>query len=252
MTQPESVASAVRFSVVIPCYNEAENIRQLIDEIVTACRAEGDFEIIVVDDCSSDDTPARLAAARAALGPVLRAVRHGRNCGQSAALCTGVDAARGPLIVTLDGDGQNDPADIPALLVRALEGASAEPARMICGHRRQRRDTLVRRWSSRLANAVRARVLGDRTPDTGCGLKVFPRALFMRLPRFDHMHRFLPALAQREGANTVSVAVNHRPRLHGRSKYGIRNRLWAGILDLGGVAWLGRRRFRPSHSEELR
>ena len=251
MTELETAASAIRYSVVIPCFNEADNIRRLIDEIVAACRASDGFEIVVVDDGSTDATPERLRQARHELGSVLRVLRHGANRGQSAALCTGIDAARGHWIVTLDGDGQNDPADIPALLARLPPPGAPIPPLMVCGHRTRRQDTLVRRWSSRLANAVRARVLHDATPDTGCGIKLFPRSLFLRLPRFDHMHRFLPALAQREGGATVSIDVHHRPRLHGRSKYGIGNRLWVGIADLLGVAWLGRRRFEASVDEEL-
>ncbi len=250
MSQLESAAPTVRFSVVIPCFNETDNIRHLIDEILAACRGHGTFEIVVVDDCSTDSTPERLRQAQRELSPVLRVVRHGVNRGQSAALCTGIDKARGEWIATLDGDGQNDPADIPALLAQLPPAGAPVTPLMICGYRKRRRDSLVRRWSSRLANGVRARILHDATPDTGCGLKVFPRALFLRLPRFDHMHRFLPALAQREGGSTLSVEVHHRPRLHGQSKYGIGNRLWVGVVDLFGVAWLRRRCFKPSIDEE--
>jgi dolichol-phosphate mannosyltransferase len=244
MSNPEasSHTDAPRFSVVIPCFNEQDNIVTLVDEVRTACGAE-DYEIVVVDDASSDGTVARLEDAQTRCGSRLRLVRHTRNGGQSAAICTGVDRARGRYIVTLDGDGQNDPADIPRLL-DALTSAPDAAALIVCGHRQRRRDTRVRRWSSRIANAVRAAALGDATPDTGCGLKAFTRALFLRLPRFNHMHRFLPALVQREHGRAVSVAVNHRPRLHGQSKYGIGNRLWVGIVDLFGVRWLQRRGLR--------
>jgi len=239
-----------RYSVIIPCFNEQDNIVALVEEVRAACGAD-DYEIVVVDDASTDDSLDRLRAARAGFGGRLRVVRHGMNSGQSAAICTGVDFARGHWVVTMDGDGQNDPADIPRLLA-ALKGQDAVSRPLIvCGHRRQRRDTLVRRWSSKIANAVRSSALQDATPDTGCGLKALERALFMRLPRFNHMHRFLPALVQRAGGQSLSVEVHHRPRLHGQSKYGIGNRLWVGIVDLFGVMWLIRRRFKPSVNEEI-
>jgi dolichol-phosphate mannosyltransferase len=193
-----------------------------------------------VDDGSADATPAVLAEA--ARGAPLRVLRHRESCGQSAAVITGVKAARGEWIVTLDGDGQNDPADIPALLAVAdREG----PRVLVAGHRVTRRDGPVKRLTSRLANRIRARLLRDATPESGCGLKVFPRALFLELPHFDHMHRFLPALALRAGARVVSVPVNHRPRRHGRSNYGTFDRLAVSVLDVLGVAWLQRRGRRP-------
>jgi len=170
------------------------------------------------------------------------------NCGQSTAIATGVRHARAPLIATLDGDGQNDPADIQLLWQRwQAEHAAGDTAPLLLvGWRVQRRDTALRRLSSRVANGVRSRLLGDATPDTGCGLKVFPRELFLRLPFFDHLHRFLPALAQREGGQVVSMPVSHRARPAGTSKYGIHNRLWVGIVDLFGVMWLQRRATRPA------
>jgi dolichol-phosphate mannosyltransferase len=240
-------ADAPEVSVVIPCFNEADNIIGLIAEVATAC-VRTEFEILVIDDASTDETPRRLLEALPAYAGRLRVLRHDANRGQSAGVCTGIDFARGRYIVTLDGDGQNDPADIPNLL-DALRHATETPV-IICGHRQRRRDTWVRRWSSRIANGVRARALGDATPDTGCGLKAFERTLFMRLPRFNHMHRFLPALVRREGGLALSVAVNHRPRLHGQSKYGIGNRLWVGIVDIFGVMWLQRRRFRTGMATE--
>lgn len=227
-------------SVVVPVRDEADNIEPLLAEIHAALGAR-DFEVVYVDDGSTDATPARLAAARAR-HPRLRVIRHRRSAGQSAGLLTGIRAAHGMWIATLDGDGQNDPADIPALLARAQ---SADAPALVAGLRARRRDTALKRVSSRIANGVRGRLLGDRTPDTGCGLKVFRRETFLRLPAFDHMHRFLPALVQRDGGRVENVPVNHRPRAAGRSKYGVMNRLWVGIVDLFGVMWLQRRAQRP-------
>lgn len=245
------MSSDVRYSVVIPCYNECDNVRSLLDEVRAACGARAGYEIVVVDDHSTDGTLDRLREAKDAMPGLLRVVAHSVNRGQSAALCSGIDAARGEWIVTLDGDGQNDPADIPKLLARVLSGPVPESGTIVCGYRKQRRDNWVRRLSSRIANGVRAYALGDATPDTGCGLKIVGRAVFMQLPRFDHMHRFLPALVQRAGGSSVSVEVHHRPRLHGHSKYGIGNRLWVGITDLFGVMWLIKRRFKASRNEEI-
>jgi dolichol-phosphate mannosyltransferase len=177
---------------------------------------------------------------------VLRLVRHARRRGQSAALLSGVRAARGPWIATLDGDGQNDPADIPALLAARDKAAeSGQALQLIGGRRVNRRDRWLKRFSSKVANAVRRRLLGDATPDTGCGLKLFPRAAFLALPHFDHFHRFLPALIQRQGGAVISVDVSHRPRRAGRSHYGVFDRLWVGLFDLVGVMWLQRRAMGP-------
>jgi dolichol-phosphate mannosyltransferase len=226
-------------SVVVPVRNEAPNVAPLIAEIRAALAGVA-HEIVYVDD-GSDDGSAEAVLAEAMSGPIVLK-RHRRSCGQSAAIVTGVRAARGTWIATLDGDGQNDPADIPALLARA----QAEPGMiLVAGHRTQRRDTAVKRLSSRFANRLRAAALGDATPDTGCGLKVFPRAAFLELPAFDHMHRFLPALVIRAGGRVVSVPVNHRPRTRGVSKYGTLDRALVGIVDLAGVAWLQRRWKRP-------
>jgi dolichol-phosphate mannosyltransferase len=230
-------------TIVIPVRNEAPNVAPLVGEIRAALDGRVEYEIVYVDDGSSDETAATVL--RLARGfPRLRLLRHARSCGQSAAIRTGVRAARAPWIATLDGDGQNDPADIPPLFEIA-RGAPPAPPLLVAGHRQRRRDTLLKRLSSRLANGVRRRLLGDGTPDTGCGLKVFRRELFLDLPYFDHCHRFLPALVLREGGRTVSVPVNHRPRARGRSNYGVLDRLWVGISDLLGVMWLQRRARRP-------
>jgi dolichol-phosphate mannosyltransferase len=238
----------MRISVVIPVCNEAENVLALAREIQAALAAQRPFEIIFVDDGSTDATAQAVRAARAAGMPEIRLLQHSRRAGQSAAVHTGVEAARAEWIATLDGDGQNDPADIPTLLA-AL--ARDEQLRLIMGNRTARKDTWLRRISSRVANGVRGRMLRDGTPDTGCGIKIMHRETFLGLPYFNHMHRFLPALFQRAGARVVSVPVRHRPRLHGRSKYGVNNRLWVGIVDLFGVRWLVRRApLRPETTEQ--
>ena len=228
--------SAIDYSVLIPFYNEAGNVEALIGEVAAALDGE-QWELVAVDDASTDNTGDELNAA-ANVHPQLRVVRHRGNYGQSAAICSAADAARGEWLITLDGDGQNDPADIPGLLSVAREhGANT----MVCGHRVSRQDSGLRRLSSIVANGVRARLLGDATPDTGCALKIIRRSTFMALPRFNHMHRFLPALVIRNHGEVISVAVKHRPRRHGTSKYGVWNRLWVGIVDLAGVIWLQRR-----------
>lgn len=233
-------------SVVIPAYNEAENITLLVAEVCDRLGTALDYEVIVVDDCSDDNTRDVLQASRKQ-HPRLRVLHHGSRSGQSAAICSGVQAARAHLIATLDGDGQNDPVDI-LNLYHAME-RSQDDLLLVAGYRRQRRDTWLKRFSSRIANKVRAAILKDDTPDTGCGLKVFARATFLALPQFDHMHRFLPALVRRLGGTVLSVDVQHRPRQRGKSKYGLHNRLWVGIVDLLGVWWLQRRGIRPDVTE---
>ncbi|MBB3771397.1 dolichol-phosphate mannosyltransferase [Angulomicrobium tetraedrale] len=230
-------------SVVIAAKDEAGAIAGLIREIDTALAGER-FEIIIVDDGSGDAT-AEIVRDIGRAHPHVVLFGHRVSCGQSAAIRTGVQAALGPLIVTLDGDGQNDPADIPALLARYRDAAGSVPARMIAGQRARRNDSLVKRLSSRIANRVRAGLLGDGIADTGCGLKLFEREAFLRLPYFDHMHRFLPALMQREGYRVLTHMVNHRARRTGRSKYGTWGRLRVGIVDLAGVYWLRSRFTRP-------
>ena len=241
----------MHLSVVIPVRNEAENILPLLTEIHAALEGRGEFEVVYVDDGSSDATAARLAEAQKA-HPRLRVLAHAESCGQSAALVTGFRAARGEWIATLDGDGQNDPADI-AKLIAARDGAG-RPAnlQLVAGYRKKRQDSWLKRFSSRVANGVRSRLLGDATPDTGCGLKLILRSAVLELPVFDHMHRFLPALIQRNGGATMSVEVNHRPRTRGTSNYGMFDRLWVGIVDLFGVMWLRRRLRRPRVSERPR
>ena len=228
----------MELSVVVPVHNEAENVGPLIGEIGTALDGVVDYEIVYVDDGSSDATAERLAEAGKGF-PRLRVLRHRQQSGQSTALWTGVRHARAPWIATLDGDGQNDPADIPKLLSLALDPDLKLD--LVAGHRVTRRDSVVQRLASRIANGVRSRMLHDDTPDTGCGLKLFSREVFLALPYFDHMHRFLPALVLRGGGRVRSVPVNHRPRQRGRSHYGINNRLWVGLVDLVGVMWLRRR-----------
>jgi dolichol-phosphate mannosyltransferase len=244
LNQTEISPASPLLSVVVPVHNEGPNLRPLITAISTAL-AGLDHEIVYVDDGSSDDTPAILADIAAEL-PTLVRVRHRAACGQSAAVITGVKTARGVYIATLDGDGQNDPADIPAMLaaIRAAEETGALPV-LIAGHRTNRRDSGAKRYGSKIANAVRGKLLQDGTPDTGCGAKLFRRDAFLSLPHFDHIHRFLPALFIREGGHVVSVPVRHHPRAHGASHYGTFDRLKVGIVDLFGVAWLQRRSKRP-------
>ena len=191
-----------------------------------------------------------MAALQQAL-PRLRVIHLSRHTGQSAAIVAGVGEARGTWIATLDGDGQDDPADLSRMLSMVRDPVAAPALRLVVGQRLRRRDTLVKRVSSRIANGVRARVLGDATPDTGCGLKLFSREAFMALPRFDHMHRFLPALFLQAGWQVASAPVTNRPRLHGRSHYGVLDRLGTGIVDLFGVLWLKRRALRPVTAETI-
>ncbi len=243
---PRAVSAHPELSVVVPVHNEQDNIASLIEEIVAALRGRIAFEIVYVDDCSRDATPQKL---RDALGlyPELRALRHTSQSGQSTAVRNGVKAARGAWIATLDGDGQNDPADIPKLL--AARDAGESVTRLYAGWRVNRQDSGSKRWASKWANAIRSRLLNDATPDTGCGIKLFERAAFLDLPYFDHMHRYLPALMQRAGWRTVSVPVNHRPRTAGVSKYNNLRRAWVGISDLRGVAWLIKRSKRSATQE---
>jgi dolichol-phosphate mannosyltransferase len=235
-------------SIVVPVRNEAGNIAPLVGEIAKALAEQWRFEAVYVNDGSSDGTDAELKRLMAQHA-WLRGVRHKQSCGQSAAVRTGVAAARAPIVVTLDGDGQNDPAFIPAL-IRALE-AGRPRIGLIADQRVGRKASGFKKLQSRIANAVRGAVLRDGTRDTGCGLKAFRRDVFLSLPYFDGLHRFLPALVRREGYDIGYVDVVDRPRAHGVSNYGMWDRLWIGILDLAGVWWLIRRKKRiPEISEE--
>lgn len=251
MTPPNKIIApdhpAKDVAVVVPVHNEADNISSLISEIEQALNGNYDFEIIYVDDASTDETADKLIEI-AATSPRLRIIHHSKCCGQSAAISTGIRAAVAPVIATLDGDGQNDPANIPTLM-NVLADTDEPDRLLVAGLRAKRKDTWVKRMSSRIANRVRARLLKDDTADTGCGLKVFTRKAFLDMPRFDHMHRFLPALMIRLGGRVLSVPVNHRPRERGTSKYGTFDRLRVGIVDLFGVMWLQRRASLPEARE---
>jgi glycosyltransferase involved in cell wall biosynthesis len=243
MSQPVSL------SIVVPVKDEAGNVAKLAREIAAALEQEAEFEIIFIDDGSNDGTSEELLALRPEL-PV-RILVHGRNLGQSRALRTGVRAARGDVVVTLDGDGQNDPADIPKL-IRAFEADAANPALgMIAGERIGRKDSWSKRAASRFGNRVRRAMLGDNANDTGCSLKLFKRDAFLMLPYFDHMHRYLIALMLREGYEVRFVPVSHRPRGSGRSKYGVWDRALVGVRDIMGVMWLLRRFRGPAEIKEL-
>jgi glycosyltransferase involved in cell wall biosynthesis len=239
---------ALELSIVVPMHNEAGNVVRLAHEIA-ASLAPGSFEVLLVDDGSTDATLAEALRLRGTIAE-LRVLGHTQRLGQSAAIWSGVRAARAPWVVTLDGDGQNDPSDIGELL-KARSDAGDESVRLVVGHRTRRRDTAWRRLQSRIANGVRGRFLGDDTPDTGCGLKLFARDTFLALPSFTHMHRFLPALFLREGARVISIPVHHRPRTAGRSKYAMLDRLAAGLVDLAGVFWLMRRGWPKDLAREL-
>jgi dolichol-phosphate mannosyltransferase len=235
-----------QLSVVVPVFNERDNIPPLLAEIAAALRGRADFEIVYVDDASKDDSLDVLTRAKSQY-PELRVIKHIAQSGQSTAIRNGVKAARGEWIATLDGDGQNDPADIPKLL--AMREESPWSIKLFAGWRVDRKDTASKRFGSRFANGLRRRLLRDDTPDTGCGIKLFERAAFLDLPYFDHMHRYLPALMQRAGWLVKSVPVNHRPRGAGASKYNNLGRALVGISDLRGVGWLIKRSKRTAVEE---
>jgi glycosyltransferase involved in cell wall biosynthesis len=234
-------------SVVVPVKDEAENVAPLAREIAAALAAEPGHEIIFVDDGSTDATAAALVALKGEI-PALRVLRHDRNLGQSRGIRTGAKAARGEILVTLDGDGQNDPADIPTLLARLR---ATPQAGLVSGVRVKRKDTASRRMASRLGNRFRDLMLNDKATDTGCGLKAIRRDLYLDLPFFDHQHRFLIALMLREGWGTEFVPVHHRPRLTGKSKYTNLGRMLVSVHDLLGVRWLQRRFGGRAAAEEL-
>jgi len=213
-----------------------EETRQALSPIV-------EFEILLVDDASTDETPSLIQELLKDF-PQLRVLQHHKRSGQSAGLRTGIHAASFPWIATLDGDGQNDPADLPAFWNAKPNGPEAKKW-MAIGHRMDRRDGSAKRFASKFANGLRRRALRDDTPDTGCGIKLFPRELFLQLPWFSHIHRFLPALIRRAGGTSVSLPVSHRERTRSESKYGIWDRAWVGIWDLLGIMWLLRRNAAP-------
>ena len=237
------MAPPPRFAVVAPMLNEADNIERMTREIAEACTPVGPFEAIFVNDGSTDDSSARIEALRAEF-PWLREVRHAEPCGQSAAVRSGVRAAHAPVICTIDGDGQNPPSEIPKLVAPFL-GDDAGPG-IVAGQRVDRQDTASKKFASRLANRLRARMLRDETSDTGCGLKAFRREVFLSLPYFDHIHRYLPALVKREGLEIALVDVTHRARDAGESKYTNFGRALVGFQDLLGVWWLLKRRKLPT------
>jgi dolichol-phosphate mannosyltransferase len=244
-----SLTENPEISVVVPVHNEAGNAAALAREIAAALNGRA-FEMIFVDDASKDGTRAELAAARAEM-PMLRILSHRGNAGQSRAIRTGVLAARAPIVCTLDGDGQNDPADLPALIARLTRADAPEGLAMVQGRREKRQDTAAKRWASRLANGVRKRLLRDKSDDSGCGIKAFRRDVFVLLPYFDHMHRYMAALVLREGHGVEFLGVHHRPRGAGTSKYTNLGRLWAAISDLQGVMWLNSRFRNPGGADEL-
>ncbi len=235
-------------SVVIPAHNESGNIERLVKDtykILSNKKIEG--EIIVIDDNSTDNTLKILKNLQKEI-TVLKIIYHEKNCGQSRSLLTGIRAAKNPIIVTMDGDYQNDPNDIPKLLQILKEGEKKN-IKMVVGHRKKRQDSVFKKIASKYANKIRIFLLKDDTPDTGCGLKAFYREDFLKFPYFDHMHRFLPALMKREGGEVVSVEVNHKKREYGKSHYNNFQRAIVGIVDLLGVMWLQRRTCNPSFKE---
>jgi glycosyltransferase involved in cell wall biosynthesis len=240
---------AIGISVVVPVKDEVENVVPLANEIASAIGSEAPTEIIFVDDGSTDGTVDALADLKQRLAQ-LRVIRHAQNAGQSRSIRTGVRAARFDIIVTLDGDGQNDPADIPKLLA-ILRGAGEKEIGLVSGIRARRKDSLSRRLASRVGNTIRSSLLHDGASDTGCGLKAFRRDAFLALPYFDHMHRFIITLMLREGFGVRFVEVNHRERKHGMSKYTNFNRLLVSVTDLLGVRWLQRRYRGQTEAREL-
>jgi dolichol-phosphate mannosyltransferase len=234
-------------SVVVPVRNEAGNVAPLIGEIAAALQGRA-FEIVYVNDGSTDGTEQELLRLMAER-PWLRQIKHAQSCGQSAAIRTGVTMARGPIVATIDGDGQNDPAFIPKMIAVLEDGTPR--IGLVAGQRTGRKASGFKKLQSRIANAVRGAVLKDGTRDTGCGLKAFRRDLFLSLPYFDALHRFLPALVRREGFDIGYVDVVDRPRHSGVSNYGFFDRLWVGILDLAGVWWLIWRKKRVAQSQEI-
>jgi glycosyltransferase involved in cell wall biosynthesis len=247
MQNPSPAPDLPGVSIVIPCRDEAGNLPNLIDEVGAAFAGDA-FEVIVVDDGSSDGS-AGILADLAAARPWLRHLRHARSCGQSAAVRTGLLAARGGIVLTLDGDGQNDPAYLPKMVERLAGGGPK--LGIVAGQRQKRTDSGIKRFASRFANGLRSALLKDGTVDSGCGLKAVHRQIFLRLPYFDGWHRYLPALVIREGYEVAHLDVVDRKRRHGTSKYGIIDRGLVGLLDLFGVWWLRRRLKRVPEVTEI-
>jgi len=243
------LAETIEFSVVVPVHDEQGNAANLAREIAGVLDGRS-YEMIFVDDASRDDTRAELAALKAEL-PTLRIVGHRKNAGQSRAVRTGVLAARAPIVGTLDGDGQNDPADLPRLLARIASPEAPPDLGMVAGKRTKRQDNWSKRTASRIANNIRKAALKDGADDSGSGIKVFKREAFLRIPYFDHMHRFMAALMLREGYAVEFLEVNHRQRSVGRSKYTNLGRLAANMTDLWGVMWLRSRARLPGGTDEL-
>lgn len=233
---------------MIPAKNEQGNIQPLVSEIVQSMPSGVGYEVIYVDDGSVDGTVSELCALSPTIAAPLRVIQHQYSAGQSTAIMTGVRRAQYDWIITLDADGQNDPADIPRLIALAQKQSPTSDF-CITGYRKNRKDTPWKRLQSRIANRVRKRLLSDETPDSGCGLKLIPRRSFLQLPYFDHMHRFLPALVKRLGGKILVVEVNHRERHSGQSNYTMLSRLWVGVVDLFGVIWLLRRAKYPQVRE---
>lgn len=245
MSESADSKESLQLSIVIPVLNEAGNVKSLCDEIRSTLGSRLRYEVIFVDDGSSDDTPAIVNECMS--DDEVRLLRHGSTYGQSTAIRTGVTAARARWVATLDGDCQNDPTDLIGFYELASSASAGGRLGLVIGFRSKRKDSLGKRIASRVANGVRRRVLGDESPDSGCGIRLFDRDAYLALPCFDHMHRFLPALFDMTGHDVVTVAVNHRPRLHGKSKYGVWDRFWAGIIDTAGVMWLRRRSRKAAH-----
>lgn len=243
--QQSVTTSTVQLSVVVPLFNEEANIEPLVAEIHDVLGANGaSYEILLIDDASSDKSPTILADI-ASSDPRIRVIRHRKNLGQSAALVSGFERVRGEIVITLDADLQNDPADIPRLL------AELDHCDVVCGVRTNRQDDRIRKLSSKIANAVRNRLTHDSITDVGCSLRVCRAPFLANLPTFDGMHRFLPTLLKLNGARVTEIPVNHRPRAAGESKYGVGNRLWRGIADLLAVRWLQRRFIDRSQAQEI-
>lgn len=232
-----------RLSVIVPAYNEEENVVPLAEEIIAALDGlAGGFELILVDDASTDSTA---SVIRRIGDPRVRGVFHRLNCGQSAAVASGFRTARGEWVATLDGDGQNDPADLPAMLEQAVR----ERVDCVTGVRTKRQDTFIRRMSSKVANGYRNWITGDRVSDAGCGIRVVCRESLREIPVFNGLHRFLPTLLRGQGFTVAERPVNHRERLRGKSKYGVHNRLWRGIHDCFGIRWYLARAVRADRLE---